>query len=184
MYKLVAPTIRTRAAYRLTSFNHSSRSIHSFATVEVEEISGSQPAKVNNLVQGKWIGSSSWTTILDPLSGEPFIKVAEVDETGIQPFVESLSKCPKHGLHNPFKSPERYLLCGDISVKAAHMLCFPSLSAPVTFYLSKFQRISVVIRFASWQDHLQYPEITWDNKVMVFDGLMALLQLLLLSISH
>lgn len=29
----------------------------------------------------------------------------------MQPFVESLSKCPKHGLHNPFKSPERFLLC-------------------------------------------------------------------------
>ena len=27
----------------------------------------------------------------------------------MQPFVESLSKCPKHGLHNPFKSPERFV---------------------------------------------------------------------------
>jgi 1-pyrroline-5-carboxylate dehydrogenase len=36
------------------------------------------------LVQGKWKGSSSWNTLLDPLNGEPFIKVAEVDETGIR----------------------------------------------------------------------------------------------------
>lgn len=36
------------------------------------------------IVQGKWIGSSTWNTIVDPLNGEPFIKIAEVDETGIQ----------------------------------------------------------------------------------------------------
>lgn len=35
------------------------------------------------LVQGRWIGSSSWNTILDPLNGEPFIKVADVNETEI-----------------------------------------------------------------------------------------------------
>ncbi|KEH41491.1 hypothetical protein MTR_1g051515 [Medicago truncatula] len=45
----------------------------------------------------------NWNTIVDPLNGEPFIKVVEVDETGVQPFVESLSSCHKHGLHNPFK---------------------------------------------------------------------------------
>ncbi|XP_065852163.1 probable aldehyde dehydrogenase isoform X1 [Euphorbia lathyris] len=139
MHKFVGLTIRARAAQRLTSFNHSSRSLHSFATVEAEEISASQPAEVNNLVQGKWTGSSSWNTILDPLNGEPFIKVAEVDESGIQPFVESLSKCPKHGLHNPFKSPERYLLYGDISVKAAHMLSQPKVA---NFFTRLVQRVS------------------------------------------
>ncbi|KAG5536685.1 hypothetical protein RHGRI_024195 [Rhododendron griersonianum] len=124
----------------LVSFN-SSRCIHSlpFATVNVEEISGSQPAEVHNLVQGKWTGSSKWNTILDPLNGESFIKVAEIDETGIQPFVESLSKCPKHGLHNPFKEPERYLMLGDVSVKAAHMLSQPKVS---DFFTRLIQRVS------------------------------------------
>lgn len=118
---------------------------------------------VCSLVQGKWIQSSSWSRVVDPLNGEPFIKVAEVDKSEIkvhlgaliclccdisknfpsflilyvlplfvdldaygfypnsqlmffswwlpiQPFVDSLSKCPKHGLHNPFKSPERFVL--------------------------------------------------------------------------
>lgn len=36
------------------------------------------------LVQGKWTGSTSGKTIVDPLNGEPFIQVAEVDETGMQ----------------------------------------------------------------------------------------------------
>lgn len=64
--------------------------------------------------------------------------------------MESLAKCPKHGLHNPFKSPERYLtshpsfhwlrendhrsimscrylMYGDISTKAGHMLSLPKV---------------------------------------------------------
>ncbi|XP_040986637.1 probable aldehyde dehydrogenase isoform X1 [Juglans microcarpa x Juglans regia] len=124
-----------------SSFNLSSRSIHSipFATVDIEEISGSQPAEVHNLVQGKWKGSSSWNILLDPLNGDPFIKVADVDEAGIQPYVESLSKCPKHGLHNPFKEPERYLLFGDISAKAAHMLSLPKVS---DFFTRLIQRVA------------------------------------------
>lgn len=35
------------------------------------------------LVQGKWTGSSNWNTIVDPLNGEPFIKVADVSEKEI-----------------------------------------------------------------------------------------------------
>lgn len=136
--------LRSRASSKalawFTTFNLS-RSVHSlpFATVEAEGISGSQPAEVQNLVQGKWTGSSTWNTLVDPLNGEPFIKVAEVDETGVQPFVESLSKCPKHGLHNPFKSPERYLLYGDISAKAAHMLSLQKVS---DFFTRLIQRVS------------------------------------------
>ncbi|CAL1381140.1 unnamed protein product [Linum trigynum] len=91
----------------LSSLNHSRRFAHSlpFATVDAEELSGARPAQVQNRVQGKWGGSFRWNTIVDPLNGEPFIRVAEVDEKGIRPFVESLSNCPKHGLHNPFKLP-------------------------------------------------------------------------------
>ncbi|KAM6563210.1 hypothetical protein CsatB_023208 [Cannabis sativa] len=145
MNKLLAcGKIASRAPHRVSSLFGSfsiSRSVHSipFATLEVEEISGSQPAEVHNLVQGKWTGSPSWNTIVDPLNGEPFIKVAEIDEKGIQPFVESLSKCPKHGLHNPFKDPERYLMYGDISAKAAHMLSLPKVS---DFFTRLIQRVS------------------------------------------
>ncbi|XP_054806746.1 delta-1-pyrroline-5-carboxylate dehydrogenase 12A1, mitochondrial isoform X2 [Prosopis cineraria] len=122
------------------AFFNLSRSAHSsFATVDAEEISGSRPAEVHNLVQGKWIGASKWNTIVDPLNGEPFIKVADVDEMSIQPFVQSLSSCPKHGLHNPFKEPERYLLFGEISAKAAHLLSLPKVS---DFFTRLIQRVS------------------------------------------
>ncbi|KAL3819381.1 hypothetical protein ACJIZ3_005286 [Penstemon smallii] len=110
-----------------------------FATVKAEEISGSKPAEVLNLVQGNWTRSSNWNTILDPLNGESFIKVSEVDENGIQPFVESLSKCPKHGLHNPFKAPERYLMLGDVTTKAAQKLSLPEVSR---FFAKLIQRVA------------------------------------------
>ncbi|CAH8354002.1 unnamed protein product [Eruca vesicaria subsp. sativa] len=130
----------TKSSTVLASFT-SSRLNHSipFATVDAEEISGAHPAEVQSFVQGKWIGSSNYNTLLDPLNGEPFIKVAEVDESGVQPFIESLAQCPKHGLHNPFKSPERYLLYGDISTKAAHMLALPNVS---DFFTRLIQRVA------------------------------------------
>ncbi|XP_031487376.1 probable aldehyde dehydrogenase isoform X1 [Nymphaea colorata] len=111
----------------------------SFATLDAEETSGSKPAEVSNLVQGKWHSTSSHNTILDPLNGEPFIKVSDVDETGIKPFVESLSKCPKYGLHNPLRSQERYLLFGDISAKAASRLADPEVAH---FFTRLIQRVS------------------------------------------
>ncbi|CAH9095842.1 unnamed protein product [Cuscuta epithymum] len=120
------------------SQSHGSNSLH-FSTLNVEEISGSLPAEVSNLVQGKWVKSSGYSTILDPLNGESFIKVAEVQEAELQPFVESMINCPKHGLHNPFKAPERYLMLGDISAKAAHMLSLPEVS---DFFTRLIQRVA------------------------------------------
>ncbi|CAL4902058.1 unnamed protein product [Urochloa decumbens] len=118
-----------------------SRWLHtpSFATVSPQEVSGSSPAEVHNFVQGSWTASTNWNWIVDPLNGEKFIKVAEVQGTEIKPFVESLSKCPKHGLHNPLKAPERYLMYGDISAKAAHMLGQPEVS---DFFAKLIQRVS------------------------------------------
>ncbi|ONK59351.1 uncharacterized protein A4U43_C08F5550 [Asparagus officinalis] len=133
--------IRAAIGSLTTSVPYASRSIHSpaFATVAAEEISGSQPAEVLNLVQGKWKASSNWNAILDPLNGQPFINVAEVQEAEIKPFVESLSNCPKYGLHNPLRAPERYLMFGDISAKAAHMLAQPEVAK---FFSRLIQRVS------------------------------------------
>ncbi|KAJ9560037.1 hypothetical protein OSB04_005197, partial [Centaurea solstitialis] len=140
LLRIKANVARKPASTYLASFGFS-RLIHSlqFATVKAEEISGSKPAEVQNLVQGKWFKSTNWNTIVDPLNGESFIKVSEVDESGIKPFVESLAKCPKHGMHNPFKSPERYLLYGDISSKAGHMLSLPEVS---DFFAKLIQRVA------------------------------------------
>ncbi|KAL0686238.1 hypothetical protein Bca4012_053086 [Brassica carinata] len=104
------------------------------------------------------------------------------------PFVESLSQCPKHGLHNPFKSPERYLLYGDISTKAAHMLALPKVSDFFTRLIQRVapksyqqaagevfvtQKFLAVIRCGSWQGLLQCLVIIMVSKVMATAGLMV-----------
>ncbi|KAM7268522.1 hypothetical protein ACFE04_010688 [Oxalis oulophora] len=130
----------------IVNVNVSSAHSLAFATVDPEEISKSQPAHVHNFVLGKWTNTSSTTnttttttTIVDPLNGQPFINVHEVHQNGIKPFVDSLSNCPKHGLHNPFKSPQRYLAYGDVSVKAAHMLSLPEVA---NFFTRLIQRVA------------------------------------------
>jgi 1-pyrroline-5-carboxylate dehydrogenase len=40
----------------------------------------------------------------------------------IEPFVESLLSTPRHGLHNPFKNKERYVMLGEVSRKTAEVL--------------------------------------------------------------
>ncbi len=57
---------------------------------------------------GQWKGSTSEFSILDPLNGEPFIKVVDTQLAEIGPFVASLRSVPKSGLHNPLKNVERW----------------------------------------------------------------------------
>ena len=37
-------------------------------------------------------------------------------------FIEQLQKCPKSGLHNPFKNKHRYLLYGEVCRKAVEAM--------------------------------------------------------------
>ena len=40
-------------------------------------------------------------------------------------FKRSAETCPKSGLHNPIKNPERYFMYGEICHKAAYLLGHP-----------------------------------------------------------
>ncbi|XP_009386617.2 probable aldehyde dehydrogenase isoform X1 [Musa acuminata AAA Group] len=137
----IGVTARAQRAGSGLFLNALSRTLHStsFATVTVDAISSSHPAEVKNLVQGEWKVSSGWNWLLDPLNGSPFIKVADVQEAEIEPFVHSLCRCPKYGLHNPFRAQDRYLLYGDVSAKAAQMLAQPQVSE---FFARLIQRVS------------------------------------------
>lgn len=44
-----------------------------FATVDPKAISGTNPAKLENCVNGKWCGSAKTSVVIDPMNGEPFI---------------------------------------------------------------------------------------------------------------
>ena len=46
-------------------------------------------------------------SIQDPWTGEEFIALPDPQVSEISPYVESLKKVTKSGLHNPLKNPER-----------------------------------------------------------------------------
>ena len=50
------------------------------------------------------------------------ISIPDTSVNEIEPFIESLLSVPKHGLHNPFKNKERYLMLGDVCRKTVEVL--------------------------------------------------------------
>jgi 1-pyrroline-5-carboxylate dehydrogenase len=58
-------------------------------------------------VAGRWTGAAQSKTIPDPMNGEAFVSYPDTQVSEIDHFVTSLNACPKSGLHNPFKNPER-----------------------------------------------------------------------------
>ena len=95
-------------------------SLADFATVDPENLT--EKSEFLNLVGGEWSKAENQETIIDPLNGKPLLKVQATSEGELSPFVASLRKTPKTGLHNPFKNPERYLLYGDVCRRTTEML--------------------------------------------------------------
>jgi len=56
---------------------------------------------------GKWTNSAKSKPIPDPLNGDLFAHVPIPEGQELQPFIDGLRSCPKSGLHNMFKNPER-----------------------------------------------------------------------------
>lgn len=103
-----------------------------------DEISGANPARLRNFIDGKWVDPKKHKEIIDPLSGEPFIQMPDTSEEELVPFIESLARCPLHGLHNPLKNVERYLTYGKISNKLANFL---RSSEGEKYFLRLIQRV-------------------------------------------
>ena len=87
-----------------------------------DEISGGRPARLMNFIDGKWVKGKKYREVVDPMSGEPFIQTPDTDEEELAPFIQSLARCPKYGLHNPIMNVERYLMYGQISQRLAGFL--------------------------------------------------------------
>lgn len=93
-----------------------------FATVDpIDGMTESSPGSVRNLVAGIWADAARIRDdIIDPMTGQRFLDVPDTRDH--KPFIESLRRCPKSGLHNPLKNPDRYLALGAICARAAEML--------------------------------------------------------------
>ena len=74
------------------------------------------------VVNGQWKGTKKYQDVLDPMNGEKFMTMPDTDLQELDEFAESLKKCPKSGLHNPLKNPERYLLYGEVCRKASELM--------------------------------------------------------------
>lgn len=103
------------------------RGVASWAKFNPTEMSGTKPAQVSNLVFGDWVQSEKDMVIPDPLNGEPFLHVPDTQLYEVEPFVASMRSTPKSGVHNPFKNPERYVMWGDITARAAAELRRPEI---------------------------------------------------------
>lgn len=77
---------------------------------------------LKNLVNGKWSGVKNYRSIYNVLNGKLEYKVPDTQINELAPFINSMRRVPKSGLHNPFKSPERYLMLGDVCFKTAQSL--------------------------------------------------------------
>jgi len=93
-----------------------------FATVDPHHgMKSGQPGIVRNLLDGRWQEVERFREdIPDPLHGGEFLRVPDTVDTA--PFVERLRGCPKTGLHNPFKNPQRYVQLGAVCAQAAALL--------------------------------------------------------------
>ncbi len=93
-----------------------------FHWVYPDVISSKSPAVLSNFLNGKWVRAKKSKAVINPLNNEKFIIIPNTSEDELKPFIESLKRCPSHGLHNPIKNPERYVMYGKICANAAKFL--------------------------------------------------------------
>ena len=107
-----------------------------FTVSPTKGMNADNPGLVQNLLSGKWQDASTFRNdIIDPLNGEPFLRVPDTQD--IQPFIENLRNTPKSGLHNPLKNPARYRVFGRICARAAALLAEPEIEHFMTSLLQR-----------------------------------------------
>ncbi|KAL1528800.1 hypothetical protein AB1Y20_010125 [Prymnesium parvum] len=109
-----------------------------WATVDPATMSAAKPAIGKNLVGGRWTDTAAQHAVVDPLNGEEFMLVPNTSAAEIEPFVERMRSCPRHGLHNPLKNVERYTMLGEVMVKGAEELRKPEVTE---FFARLIQRL-------------------------------------------
>ncbi len=130
-----------------------------FATVDpFDGMTGDEPGTVCNLLAGAWsVTDAVRADVVDPLNGESFLQVPETrDFAG---YLASLRACPKTGLHNPLKNPQRYVQLGQVCARAAAALVQPAVQ-------DYFARLIQRVMPKSWQqcvDEVQVTRIFLEN---------------------
>eukprot|EP00924_Labyrinthula_sp_SR-Ha-C_P001095 augustus_masked-scaffold_7-processed-gene-13.10-mRNA-1 protein AED:0.06 eAED:0.06 QI:0/-1/0/1/-1/1/1/0/555 len=113
----------------------------SWANIHPDELgSTSSPHKLQNLVNGDWKSTDKYWNLVDPLDKNTrnFIHMPDTSKVEGESFINSLNRCPKSGLHNPLKNPDRYQLYADISFKAAVELSKPEVEE---YFIKAIQKV-------------------------------------------
>jgi hypothetical protein len=100
--------------------------IPSWATVNPTTMgTTAEPYAVSNLVGGEWTKAENIMTIPHPMNKDmnPIFTIPDTQVSELGPFLESLQKVPKSGVHNPLKNPQRYVQYGEISRKVCVCAC-------------------------------------------------------------
>jgi len=120
-----------------------------YATLDPDTVSAATPCTLYNLEGGQWKSAAKMLDIPDPWNGEPFIKMPDTKSDELQPFVDNAAACPKSGMHNPLKNPERYIMYGEIFHKAGQ-----ELSSPDThdFFAKLIQRTMPKSYYQAWYE--------------------------------
>jgi len=109
-----------------------------WATFDVESTNGKNPCELFNLLNGEWVKAKATIPLPDPMNGDEFIHMPNTSSDEIDPFVASLNSCPKSGLHNVYKSPERYIMWGEVSSRLAAEMHKPEV---IHYWARLIQRV-------------------------------------------
>lgn len=120
-----------------------------WATLNPETLSAATPCKLQNLCAGKWQATKDYTDIVDPLNGEVFIHMPNTKGKEVDEFVASAQSCPKTGLHNPLKNPERYVMYGEVFHHVGHELSRPEV---MDFFAMLIARVMPKSYFQAWYE--------------------------------
>ncbi|MEM7501830.1 MAG: aldehyde dehydrogenase family protein [Pseudomonadota bacterium] len=109
-----------------------------FATVDpFAGMTADAPGRVQNLCAGEWQSAPTLRDDLpDPMTGERFLDVPFT--TDHDDYIAGLAGCSKHGLHNPLKNPDRYVMLGAVCAAAAAKLATPAVE---DYFVRLLQRV-------------------------------------------
>jgi len=127
--------------------------IPEFATVDpFDGMTAANPGILQNLVGGQWVdGDGGYDDLIDPMNGETFIREPHTND--FSAYVEGIRSCPKSGLHNPLKNPDRYVYLGQVCARAAALLAQPQVE-------DYFTRLTQRVMPKSWNQCLGETVVT------------------------
>lgn len=74
-------------------------------------------------MNGQWHTPNEYIEVIDPMNGEKIILCPDTkSDADLKLFSDSLKSCPRSGLHNPLKNPQRYAQYGDVSFRLAEAM--------------------------------------------------------------